>query len=282
MALISGGFYYHLRALRYSRTLWKPYHRAVETWLTQVVLPVSADTLFVVGVSGGYALPESFLRRFKRVVAIDPDPWAKRIFSRKMSQISKKLSHETGSECELRFVARALRIDELAQLEFSECPEGSSRSAWLFSNLIGQLSLETAPEVKSIVQDWQKNLPEFLSLRSWVSFHDRLSGGLRPNIQDGEVRQKTRPSDTDRGFARAREAEPVSNETLVREFYAGAAGELDDHETENFFRGLMPSAQFHYFVWQLVPGRFHLIEGLSSHPQREAVLLKEAVPQSLS
>lgn len=71
----SGGLVYHLRAWRYRAGLWAPFRQAVETWLASALL--GPGELVLVGPSGGHCLPEVVLRRFERIVVLEPDPLAR-------------------------------------------------------------------------------------------------------------------------------------------------------------------------------------------------------------
>src|SRR5690606_15082263 len=93
---------------------------------------------------------------------------------------------------------------------------------------------------------WKQDLTRALSSRSFASFHDRLSGGVAPS--------RSSPM----------EGNWLSNPDLARRMYGVPRGrpiELVDHYTEDLFAQVEPASRV-FFVWNLVPGAFHLIEGV--------------------
>jgi hypothetical protein len=237
----AGGLRYHLRARRYSGALWGPFRREIGEWLERSWAP-RRDTLIILGPSGGYCMSWHWLRRFQRVIAVDPDPLAHKIFRRKMKV--------AGVYADLRWIRRDLLSGGGAGLR--ELLEKEPGAAILFNNLAGQLRLLMSDED---LARFQAELPKLLEGRSWASFHDRFSGELVPRIP---------------GDLRVFPARP-SNELLIERFYrdipegGGAEGgasriqTLLDHETEKLF----PHDREHrYFRWELEPGYYHLIEGV--------------------
>jgi hypothetical protein len=83
MALVTptGGLVYHLRALRYGRA-WRPFRAAIERWLVQVLPP--GEQLVLVGPSAGHCLPLEHLRRFQRLVVLEPDAVARMLLRRRL------------------------------------------------------------------------------------------------------------------------------------------------------------------------------------------------------
>ncbi|MGC4065444.1 MAG: hypothetical protein QM784_12515 [Polyangiaceae bacterium] len=86
--------------------------------------------------------------------------------------------------------------------------------------------------------------------RAFASFHDRLSGLIRPHVEPPH-----------------RVASRLDDDSVVAEFYQFAEfgrrkqrPELLDHLTGRFFPAALPHS---YFVWEILPGRFHLIEGVA-------------------
>lgn len=156
----SGGLVYHLRAARHRHGLWAPFHAEVARWLGD--WQTGRRTLVIVGPNAGYALPAGFLSRFERVVALEPDPLARRLLARRPD-------------------AERLRFDTLDCLT---TPDGLARlakrypeAAILFSNVLGQIQ---AP-----ADNWAALLARHLAGHAWASYHDVISTGARPGRIEG-------------------------------------------------------------------------------------------------
>lgn len=232
----AGGLRYHLRAYRNSDELWAPFRAGVGEWLEKTWAP-RRDTLVIFGPSGGYCMNWHWLKRFQRIVAVDPDPLARWIFNRRMRR--------SGVYAQLKWVPENLFANGPGG--FRKLLEAEPGAAILFSNLIGQLPLVLSD---GDLASFRAELGILLRDRSWASFHDRLSGTLEPRIQDGSV-FPARPSESEliERFFRA----------SVRGGEAPSALELLDHGTEQFFPAEM---ERRYFSWEIDPGQFHLIEGV--------------------
>ena len=140
----SGGLIYHLRA-RFHRSLWADHLQAVQRFLS--AWNPSASTLILIGPSGGYSLPPEFLKRFKKIIAYEPDSLARFIFEKRM-----------GIKPE--WVKRPFRFEPLIE----SFPEG----AILFCNLLGQIPIHKLPQ-------FRLNLIASLQGREWASFQDAYS-----------------------------------------------------------------------------------------------------------
>lgn len=243
----AGGLRYHLRALRHSRVLWQPFRWALGEWLLDWAPP--EKTLVLVGPSGGYNLQPFLFERFERVVCLEPDPIARAIFSRRL----RKAPLEARPK--LEFVAEDQLLQEPERLH--GLLESLGPCSLLFSNVLGQLrallqvSSADAPELVRV----REAVRQALNGRSWASFHDRVSGFVRPSFEG----------------LRSADAR-LSDEELLAAAYDGSTsgagagggggeGELLDHLTEGFFPADLPHA---YLVWELAPGLFHLIEAVRS------------------
>lgn len=155
----SGGLVYHLRALRQRRGRWAAFHAVVAGWLD--AWQIAEKALVIVGPNAGYALPDGFLGRFERVVALEPDPIARHLLARRRD-------------------AAALRFDRLDCLR---TPDGLAwltarfpDAAFLFSNVLGQIA---AP-----AEDWSALLQRHLAGRHWASYHDVISTHDTPSHRD--------------------------------------------------------------------------------------------------
>ena len=151
----SGGLVYHLRALRQRHGRWATFHAVVAAWLD--AWQVAEKELVVIGPNAGYALPDGFLARFERVVALEPDPVARHLLARRRD-------------------AAALRFDRLDCLRTPNglelLAERFPDAAFLFSNVLGQLAAPAA--------DWSTLLQHHLAGRNWASYHDVISTHSAP------------------------------------------------------------------------------------------------------
>ncbi len=219
----AGGIRYHLRALRYRPQLWAGFTRPLAEWLSE--WQPREERLLLVGPSAGYCLPEETLARFAVIDAVEPDPLARALFMQRFPSLAQRLRWHADD-----YFHPAARLVELRLL--------FPAHAVLFSNVLGQLDLASNDE------RWKETLEEFTCGRSWLSFHDRLSGPLRPQLVG-----MSPPF-----------APTVSNDELAARLWPRPPSrlELEDHGTEGLFR----HAERRYFVWHLRPDYFHLIEGV--------------------
>lgn len=155
----SGGLVYHLRALRQRHGRWAAFHAAVAAWLD--AWQVTEKALVIIGPNAGYALPDGFLARFDRIVALEPDPIARHLLARRRD-------------------AAALRFDRLDCLRTRDGLELLAKrfpdAAFLFSNVLGQLAAPT--------EDWSTLLQRHLAGRNWASYHDVVSTLATPSRRD--------------------------------------------------------------------------------------------------
>jgi hypothetical protein len=120
--------------------------------------------------------------------------------------------------------------------------------AVLFCNVLGQLEFlltRTDAETRAYFQGLERALEGY----EWASYHDRISGGLTPSgasksdhaLTNEELLTRFSPEEnTGRG-------EKSAVETI-----------LADHSTGQ----LAPERARDYWIWELQPGRYHLIEGV--------------------
>jgi hypothetical protein len=245
----TGGFGYHLRAFSRRRTLWAPFARNIARWLAAWA-PTETE-IVLIGPSGGHCLDLSFLRRFARIVAVDIDPFAPWVFRWRARHV-------------LRQMGTVLTWD--ARDHLSPGPEGFALApvralldahpdaAVLFCNILGQLPLlgedrdpeqrDDAPPEGSY-EHWLLGLAEALEGRTWATFHDRISGPVRPRAIDSSA--------------------PVawaSSQDIVTGHYP-LTDDPDLALVEHRTSVLLPDEARWQFVWELAPGMFHLIEAMS-------------------
>ncbi len=239
---LAGGVRYHLSAWRYHRSLWAPYRQEVARFL-QTWQPPCRE-LAIIGPSAGWHLPSEFLRQFKVVYAIDPDPLAHWLLRRRFPRvpwvaITRDYFTPSGA---------LLWSDNTARL-FSDFPD----AALFFAPFLGQLP-GLYPE--AVVQEqgddlaesrayvrWKALLNEQLSQRHWASMHDRLSSPTPPALGPTDL-----PAELPR-LALQQLAWPQ-----------GAA--VVDHLTG----GLAPERPRRLLAWQRTPVMWHLVEALHAAP----------------
>jgi hypothetical protein len=237
MALVtpSGGLVYHLRALRYGRA-WRPFRAAVERWLTQALPP--SEELVLVGPSAGHCLPLGHLRRFERLLVLEPDALARALLRRRLR--AERLELRTKDELVEPLLSGHPGLSEL----LSERP----RSAVLFCNLLGQVTLALSDERQARFEsEFRRRIWPLLEGRRWASFHDHwsLDWDEASPVVPGEVSFERRPT----------------AQSLGRAFF-GATGDdvpVMDHGTSSLFPEQLPRR---YFSWPIAKGALHIVEAL--------------------
>src|SRR5882724_7813196 len=161
----------------------------------------------LVGPSAGYSFPDAFLRRFTALTVLEPDPIAGYLLTRRLRRLGVS---ELRLESQDRFL----------------CAES---------------------EFERFKSAFRERVTPLLDSRSWLSFHDRLSGALAPSF--------SAPF-----YAPERLDDVAVLRELSAERPAGPALALFDHHSDGFFPGSLPHA---YFSWQIDATHHHLIEGVA-------------------
>lgn len=151
----SGSLIYHWRAWRYRNKLWHPFRDQVSAWLAQ--WQPTPRHLVLIGPSAGYTLNPSFLCRFQRISALEPDRLARHLLTRRFPGIHFDFHP-------------ALYRPEMLLASFPE-------AAYLFCNLLGQTWTDIDPSL------WRPALEATLTGRAWASYHDIVSTGRRPEAR---------------------------------------------------------------------------------------------------
>ena len=234
----AGGLRYHLRALAAGRA-WEPFRTSLAKWLAR--FEARSPRAVLVGPSAGYTLPDAFLRRFTEVTVLEPDPLAGFLLARRLRRLGvSNLRLERRDQLLAPLLDGSTGLVELLQSDSELC--------LIFGNLLGQARF-LLPEAKFVrfKTAFRERLWPTLDGRSWLAFHDRLSGNLAPRFQAPY-------------WASSR----LSNEEILRDLYPvepGSAVELFDHQSDGFFPSHLPHS---YFSWQIDRERHHLIEGVMS------------------
>ncbi len=233
---LSGGLVYHARALRYRAGLWASFRSELSLWLERCLPP--AAELILVGPSGAHCLPLEQLRRFGRLVALEPDPLARRILKLRLPRATLELEH------------RDLLLQPLLDggTGLDSLLERRPMASVLFCNLLGQVQLELPDQQQQRFQaEFRRRVLPQLAGRAWASFHDRWS--LDRNEREAPpppLAFERLPSDDELGVACFGPSGPV-----VTAF---------DHDVKALFPEAWPRR---YFGWQLTPQALHVVEGVS-------------------
>ena len=240
---IAGGPLYHAKALIY-RPYWREFQKAVENWLESWDIP-KHQGLILVGPSAGYNLPMGLLSKFKTLVVLEVDPVARILFHQRLKSASRAHGKKVAS---VHFLKDDLLIESQGQ-KFAQLLSLYPNRPVLFCNILGQLSLladfglETDQDEKqtAFLKKMASNFEKACEGRPWASFHDRLSGPLRPDM------------------AHATFAKAMSDAQLTQEMYPSTPGELTSHELPVFWPHHLTH---HYWRWRLTGKQYHLIEAV--------------------
>jgi hypothetical protein len=182
------------------------------------------------------------LRRFTTLTVLEPDPIAGWLLMRRLRRLGISA---------LRWV----REDQLLQPLLRCTPGIAARLqadpglCLIFGNVLGQTRfLLSDTDFDHFKAAFRAELWPLLATRSWLSFHDRLSGKLAPSFSM-PLRAPSRLDDA---------------AVLHRLYDANAMTspvELFDHQSDGFFPSDSPHT---YFSWRIDRERYHLIEGVMS------------------
>ncbi len=229
------GVGWHLRALRYRRSLWANYLAQtasfLEDWSNQSLKPAQVSELIIVGASAGWSLPSDWVRGFSSLVLIDPDPLSPLLFKR---------NHPVPAGQARTLIRRDFRT-ALPDLLIAQ-----PRAAILFNNLLGQLRL-VSKDLDATEQELVQ-IQSQLTGRHWASFHDRLSGNWAHAQQSA---------------AAIHTADTLSNDELAKSF--GRGGEWLDHLTSQILPTNTPRI---IYPWCITPDRLHVVEAGWVAPER--------------
>lgn len=219
----SGGLLWHWRAWHHGHR-WQVFRTDI-AGLLQAWDPAER-ALLLIGPSAGWTLPEDFVQRFDTVSAVEPDPLARLLFTRRFTGVSPLW----------------LNIDAFADggLEalLAQCPG----HAVLFCNVAGQV----LPDDADTAARRCEALREALADRTWASYHDLVSLDTATDPGPGPDREEG---------LRWHLADSTLEEILGSHGRRGRV-ELLDHHTASLARGLISCT----LPWPLHPGRLHLVQ----------------------
>lgn len=225
----SGGLFYHYSAFKYRNTIWKSYIQQVDLWLR--TWNQQREHLIIIGPSGGYSLPDSFLTQFKSVTLLDPDP---------LAPLSFKLTHKTP----VAWLQENWLNDGLEGLQ-KEILSRKTTHSFLFCNILGQLPY-IMPSSKKVGSYNLKDFFTSISQCSWASYHDLFS--FKATLREAL------PNLNPWALAISKEDFDYLQQTL-QHFKRPTA--ITDHLTSGMIGQESPRQ---LFLWQRLNNYYHIIE----------------------
>ncbi len=234
----TGGLRWHWRAF-WRRHQWRGTSRRIADWLHGT--RPACRQLLLIGGSAGWMMSGPWLQRFERIVLVDIDPHAERLFRFNHGRALRAAG--TG----LQFV----QADGLANLEalLAEHP----RASVFFDNVLGQ-HLYRVRELERAERELEQ-LAGRLAGRDWGSVHDLFSGPVDP---------RTVPPAPELAFDALRDAQgllaaglrdtPLHLRLLAQ---VGGAGDWMDHLTSGVFPVGTPSR---LIAWPFQPTYAHWLQ----------------------
>ena len=225
-------WHWHARAFMARRRWAGTRERLAEWLLTLGHTPERPDELLLLGGSAGWMMSPDFLAGFRRIVLVDIDPWAGRLFrfnhGRTLARHGVRLDFLRGD-------VHAL-LDEVLAAQPQACV--------LFDNFLGLDSIYTRS--LDITSRRLRGLRKRLKGRLWGSVHDRLSGPGTAHWQDAAC--------WDQAW-RTVSAQTLPQADLFKAVQA--TGEWLDHHTAEV---LPPGLHTPLIPWPIVPGRWHWLQ----------------------
>lgn len=241
----SGGFYYHLRYLINRGSGWQHYTDSLEQWLSKLPINTS-QPLVLLGASGGYTLPKSFLHKFNQVVSIDVDPLSPWILRKRFPKIPFDFENQN-------FFPKENGKIKFDHHRFSKnFPEGLV----FFTNLLGQLAIEGDFDFVAFHSQ--------LANREWISLHDRwLFQNWNPlNIP-------TFKDSTKEEVLKIVEKTPTAQQTFLQNFFHSSSKvECFEFPTSDLQASPNRAKASQVFLWQIQQHRSLLVEGIYHEPKK--------------
>ena len=237
----AGGLRYHVRAWA-SGSRWNEFRGALAGWLSE--FEPRSERVLLVGPSAGHTLPDAFLCRFSAITVLEPDPIAAFLLMRRLRRLGVP---ELAVETRDRLIAPLLD----GKSGLTDLLDADPERSLCFGNVLGQTSfLLDDARFERFKAAFRAQIWPRLASRTWLSFHDRLSGEIAPKFS---------------GVYRA--AQRLDDASVLRELYPRDPGaravELFDHRSDGFFPDMLPHS---YFDWRIDGRRHHLIEAVRSAP----------------
>ena len=234
----TGGLRWHLRAFL-RRRQWRITTDLISGWL-EGIHPRHPE-LLLIGGSAGWMMSGRWLQRFRRVVLVDVDPYAARLFSFNHGRALR----QSGTQLE------SLQLDAMYALEelLARYPDASV----FFDNVLGQ-HLYRVRELERAERDLEA-IAQRLAEREWGSVHDLFSG---------PVESGRKPMNPEMSFAAMNSAQGISvnglsGTPLHKRLLAqvGGSGEWMDHLTSNVFPA---GTETRLIAWPFLPHYAHWLQ----------------------
>ena len=234
----TGGLRWHARAF-WQRRRWRLTSQLIAEWLD--AQPLHRRELVLIGGSAGWMMSGAWLQRFERVVLVDVDPYAPRLFRFNHGRAMR----QSGT------VFETLSVDALRELEslLSAYP----RAAIFFDNVLGQ-HLYRVRELERAEQDLN-GLAARLAGREWGSVHDLFSGPVDPGSLPAHPVARFEALNT----AQGPQADGLSGTPLHKRLLAqvGGQGEWMDHLTSGVFPA---GTRTRLIAWPFLPHYAHWLQ----------------------
>jgi len=186
-------------------------------------------------------MPGRWLQRFRRVVLVDVDPHAARLFRFNHG----RLLRQSGTEL------LALQVDAMQELDalLADHPQASL----FFDNVLGQ-HLYRVRELERAERELE-SMAERLSGRDWGSMHDLFSGPVEPGRQPAAPVMSFSAVNTLQGpLVDGLSGTPLHKRLLAQ---VGGRGEWMDHLTSNVFP---VGTQTRLIAWPFLPHYAHWLQ----------------------
>jgi hypothetical protein len=225
-------WHWHARAWMARKRWAATRERVAQALLSLRQVGNAAQELLLLGGSAGWMMSPEFLAGFQRVVLVDMDPWAPRLFRFNHGPVLTRhgvvLDFWQGDAHEL--LDRALAAHPQACV--------------LFDNFLGLDSIHSRSVART--EKRMRGLRRRVKGRLWGSVHDRLSGPGTPQWAGAACWLQDWP---------ACSAEPLPQQAMFSAVQA--KGEWLDHHTAEV---LPPGVRTQLIPWPIVPGRWHWLE----------------------
>lgn len=234
----TGGLRWHLRAFM-RRRQWRATSDLIADWL-DAIQPLHPE-LLLIGGSAGWMMSGRWLQRFRRVVLVDVDPYASRLFR---FNHGRRL-RQSGTQFD------ALRMDAMQELEalLAAYPQASV----FFDNVLGQ-HLYRVHELERAERELEQ-IAARLSGRDWGSVHDLFSGPAEPGRRPAQPVMSFPAMNAAQGMT----VEGMSGTPLHKRLLAqvGGSGEWMDHLTSNVFP---VGTETRLIAWPFMPHYAHWLQ----------------------
>lgn len=244
----SGGVSYHLRAINQRYSTWAPFFQIVRKWLVSDWRPTNTR-LVIFGSSAGWSLPLEFLSQFNSIVIVEPDPLARMIFTFRFRHLKK-----------LEFLAVNNLLPWFDKEEcFEKFIEAERNSAFLFSNLLGQIAFHLDfQDTNSSREESNRRFLKQMKDQTWASYHDVLSSPTDFSWHHTSRENSPKVSSLEPWRIDAQNSKTLNIEDLTRHWIKWQNNHritINDHDTLWLSKGRTTE----FAPWHFKPNYHHLI-----------------------